>query len=207
MLLISVFHLGQPVDDDVFCSFRTIFTFPDCFPVPAVRTAHGSYRFLLSQDVFSFFQTIFHHFGQQVAITVHCFLTYQWYLRMSSVSRYPAGLQRCQLRFSRMLLVCGLCSQAHSTQAGRHFLWQYYSRHLPLSNFSLLTRSPFWLLTSPPHSEQEEEAKHILLELLYLTDMSCEQYPSFRLWCGKHRGVAHLSLYFVRPCSLQSNSF
>lgn len=127
---------------------------------------------------------------------------------MSPVSRYPAALQRCQLRFSRMLLVHGFISQAHRSQAGRHVLCQHFSRHLLLlSNFLLLTRLPFWLLTSPPHSEQEGEAKLILLGLLYLTDMSREQYPSliFRVQRGKPSNVAHLSLYFITPCPLQSN--
>lgn len=76
-----------------------------------------------------------------------CFCTSQWYLRMSLVSKYPAVIQRCQLCFSRMLLVHRLSSQTNSSQAGRHFLWQYYSRHLLLSNFPFLVRLPFWLLT------------------------------------------------------------
>ena len=136
MLLIYIFHLREPIDDDVFCSFRPVFIFLDCFPVLEVRTAHVSYHFFLSQDIFLFFQTIFHLLRQQVP----CFYTYQGI----SVSRCPAALQGCQLHFSGMLLVHRPGSQSHSSQAGRNFLCQYFSRHLLLpSNFPLLTRRPF----------------------------------------------------------------
>ena len=97
MLLVSDFHLGQPIDGDVLCSFRTISIFPDCFPLLAVRTANGCYRFILSQDVFPFFPDYFSPFQTRSCCCSSLFCSYRWYLWMSPLSRYPAALQKCQL--------------------------------------------------------------------------------------------------------------
>lgn len=82
-------------------------------------------------------------------------------------------------KYSRMLLVHRSYSQDLSSQTGRHFLCWHFSRCPLFGNFPLLTRSPLCLLTSLPHSKWEGQTKLIQLELLYLTDMSCQQYPNF----------------------------
>lgn len=59
MLLISGFHLAQPITGDVFYSLRPIFVLSDCFSVLWVRTANSSYQHSVSQNVFPLFQTFF----------------------------------------------------------------------------------------------------------------------------------------------------
>jgi len=45
-----------------FLFFTPVLIFPDYSPVLTVRVANGSYQFLMSEDVFTFSQTIFHLF-------------------------------------------------------------------------------------------------------------------------------------------------
>lgn len=58
----------------------------------------SSWRNLLSP----FSRLFFYLCRQEVAVSVLCFCAYQYYLRMSLVSRYPAVLQGGWLHFSRM---------------------------------------------------------------------------------------------------------
>lgn len=67
------------------------------------------------------------------------------------ISQDVSGLQ-VPISTSKMpaaLLEAASGSQAYtdSFQSSRHLLCQYFSRHLLLSHFPLLTQSPFWLFT------------------------------------------------------------
>lgn len=59
-----IFYFSPSIANSCWCFLfsRTNFFFPDCFLVLADRTAHGSYRVLLSQDDFPFSQIVFHLF-------------------------------------------------------------------------------------------------------------------------------------------------
>lgn len=86
-------------------------------------------------DYFSAFQMI--SFCYNPLLLLHLLMVSQ----AVTVPQCPPALQRCQLCFSRMLLVSRPCSQA-----GRHCLCWYFSRHLLLfSIFPLINRLLLWL--------------------------------------------------------------
>lgn len=69
MLLISIFHLGQPIDCGVLYFLRHIFKFPGFLTVLAVTSSYGALTF---SNVLPFFQNIFPIFRGKVALIVLC---------------------------------------------------------------------------------------------------------------------------------------
>lgn len=150
MLLISIFHLGQPSDDDAFCSvlsdlFFFFFVIVFQFVELEQRTVGTdpyfprTFYFLSQINFFYNFKTLSCHYSSLV-LQLGCvqFLGTQLYFKDASL-----------FLFSNMLLVPSSSSHAHSSQAGRQFFHQYFRTHFPLvSNLPPLTRMPFWQLIS-----------------------------------------------------------
>lgn len=125
--------------------FSEQFLFWGAFPVLADRTAHDSYHFLLSDGIFPFFQYIFHFSDNKLPSQLFGFALTEGTTGCLPGFKVPS----CASKRLAVLLRDASAAWARSSQAGTHFLHQFFSRHhLLLSVFSLLTKPPLWLLTS-----------------------------------------------------------
>lgn len=121
MLLISIFHLAQSINDDAFYSCRPIFVFPDCFSVLSIRTNNDSYQLFLSQDDFPLSQNLFFSPFQMI-----CYCYSSLVLHFALIVSWPVShfvVPSCTSKMPALLL-----KDASGFQAGRHFVCQYLSR-------------------------------------------------------------------------------
>lgn len=129
--------MGQPIDNDVFYFVGPIFVFQSFF----WSFSCNSQQHLLIPTSSGFFPVFF--FSRLFFTFAH-----EKLLSYLLVFVHINGISGClpflgaQLHFEDAPQGCS------GSQAGRHFLAQYLSRHLPFSVFPLLTRSSVSLIPS-----------------------------------------------------------
>lgn len=147
MLLVYGFHLQEQIDDDDFCSFRPIFIFQTVFLILHLEQPMAITDPFFLRMFFPFFRLFFTFSDNKLLL--QCF----GFVLIDAVSGclWLLGTQ-LHIRDSGCASK-GCCWhqgwQFPGSQASRHFLCQYFSRHLLLlSTFPLAARWPLGLLTS-----------------------------------------------------------